>query len=59
MPKCATCGGAAERRCSRCKSIYYCGTQCQEMDWKRWHYKECHYLKSPPPRAPQAEQGIA
>jgi len=21
-------------RCSKCKAVYYCGTECQEEDWK-------------------------
>lgn len=28
------------KRCSRCKSIAYCGSSCQHADWKR-HKQEC------------------
>ncbi|KAJ7612725.1 hypothetical protein FB45DRAFT_1117295, partial [Roridomyces roridus] len=49
MEQCATgCGKSAELRCSTCKTVHYCGTECQKKDWKT-HKKEC----SPPlPRPP-------
>ncbi|KAF2825344.1 hypothetical protein CC86DRAFT_371049 [Ophiobolus disseminans] len=32
---CSTCsGGPAKRRCSRCKSAYYCDKNCQKTAWK-------------------------
>ncbi|OAL52511.1 hypothetical protein IQ07DRAFT_505943 [Pyrenochaeta sp. DS3sAY3a] len=32
---CSTCSGQpARRRCSRCKSAYYCDRNCQKSDWK-------------------------
>eukprot|EP01084_Bolivina_argentea_P214252 363762_1 len=31
-------------RCSRCKSIYYCGMQCQKKNWKE-HKKQCKKMK--------------
>jgi len=39
---CAHCGkqGAGSKRCSRCKQASYCGTECQNADWKR-HKKKC------------------
>eukprot|EP00877_Chromochloris_zofingiensis_P012924 jgi/Chrzof1/7886/Cz02g40010.t1 len=39
---CAACGQAADelKRCSRCKGIWYCGRDCQRMDWPR-HKTEC------------------
>ncbi|KAH7397322.1 hypothetical protein BKA66DRAFT_454149 [Pyrenochaeta sp. MPI-SDFR-AT-0127] len=32
---CSACSGQpARRRCSRCKSAYYCDRNCQKSDWK-------------------------
>jgi mitochondrial splicing suppressor protein 51 len=31
---CRVCKEAAPLRCSRCKVVAYCGTECQKMDWK-------------------------
>jgi zinc finger MYND domain-containing protein 10 len=33
-PKCARCGKAAEKRCSRCQNEWYCGRECQVAAWK-------------------------
>lgn len=42
---CAVCEGVdgSNKKCSRCKSIYYCGASCQKADWFQ-HKKVC---KSP------------
>jgi hypothetical protein len=32
---CLLCGGAAERRCARCKAVSYCSREHQERDWHR------------------------
>lgn len=32
--ECANCGKEAEKRCSRCKSIWYCSRDCQVSHWK-------------------------
>ena len=39
---CAHCGkqGAGFKRCSVCKQASYCGSECQNADWKR-HKKRC------------------
>ena len=29
------------RRCARCKSVDYCSTRCQRLDWKAVHRSEC------------------
>jgi hypothetical protein len=39
-PKCAECGNAAVKRCSRCKIEWYCGRKCQVKAWKK-HKKMC------------------
>jgi len=39
-PICAKCGHDAEKRCSRCKSEWYCSRECQVQSWKR-HKKAC------------------
>jgi len=39
-PICAKCGGEAEKRCSRCKSEWYCSRECQVQSWKR-HKTAC------------------
>lgn len=31
---CATCGAEAEKRCSKCKQIWYCTRDCQAAHWK-------------------------
>ena len=33
-PKCASCGKDAANRCSKCKSEWYCGRDCQIKRWK-------------------------
>lgn len=37
---CAICGEVNNKKCSRCKSIYYCGPLCQRADWFQ-HKKVC------------------
>ncbi|KAJ8047698.1 Zinc finger MYND domain-containing protein 10 [Holothuria leucospilota] len=34
-PKCALCGDAASKRCSRCKNEWYCGRECQVKHWSK------------------------
>ncbi|KAF1938937.1 hypothetical protein EJ02DRAFT_457443 [Clathrospora elynae] len=41
---CTTCSGQpARRRCSRCKSAYYCDKNCQKSDWKT-HRNVCESI---------------
>jgi hypothetical protein len=36
-------------RCGGCKSVYYCGKQCQRRDWHdNRHKAECAFFKRPP-----------
>lgn len=45
--KCANCGGVENtKRCSGCKSVWYCSTKCQTIDWKANHKKQCKKLKN-------------
>lgn len=38
---CIVCSGTEKtKRCSRCKSVYYCGPSCQRVDWFQ-HKKVC------------------
>jgi SET and MYND domain-containing protein len=40
--------GAVPKRCTRCKVIRYCSTECQRADWKLIHQKECPVLRDMP-----------
>ena len=42
-PKCSNCGKDASNRCSRCKSEWYCGKDCQKLSWKK-HKDFCQKL---------------
>ncbi len=39
-PKCSNCGKDASNRCSKCKSEWYCGKDCQKLSWKK-HKEFC------------------
>ncbi|XP_024390858.1 uncharacterized protein [Physcomitrium patens] len=43
QPTCAACKKAAVQRCSRCKSEWYCGRECQVSVWKM-HKGACDIL---------------
>ncbi|CAM6014181.1 unnamed protein product [Sphagnum balticum] len=43
QPTCAVCGKVAMQRCSRCKTEWYCGRDCQVSVWKT-HKKACDVL---------------
>ncbi|KAJ3071782.1 Zinc finger MYND domain-containing protein 10 [Podochytrium sp. JEL0797] len=43
-PKCGKCGRAAENRCSKCKSEWYCSRKCQVEAWKG-HKSICAVLE--------------
>jgi predicted Zn-ribbon and HTH transcriptional regulator len=42
-PTCAGCGLAASKRCSTCKSEWYCSKECQVKRWKQ-HKPMCKQL---------------
>lgn len=45
--KCAACGKLSAagsdnfQRCSGCKSVSYCSVDCQRLDWKKAHKRQC------------------
>lgn len=44
---CNNCGKAGEEvssKCSRCKSVFYCGRDCQLEDWRASHKRLCKQL---------------
>jgi hypothetical protein len=38
---CANCGIDASKRCSRCKTVWYCSKECQVKHFKESHKKNC------------------
>ncbi|XP_050216896.1 ubiquitin carboxyl-terminal hydrolase 18 isoform X2 [Mercurialis annua] len=38
---CANCGNSGNKKCSRCKSVFYCSIKCQEAHWKSGHKTKC------------------
>jgi SET and MYND domain-containing protein len=40
------------KRCTACKVVRYCSTECQRSDWKLIHQKECPVLKEVLPPTP-------
>ena len=46
-PACAGCGKRDEKhtKCARCKTVFYCGAECQKQDWKT-HKRDCQKLGS-------------
>lgn len=65
---CNVCKKTSTSRCSRCKSVFYCGAEHQKADWST-HSKQCKILAaaaskptpSPsswnPPKTVSAEKG--
>lgn len=39
-PTCHVCAKPATNKCSRCKSTWYCSTECQKADWQK-HKVSC------------------
>ncbi|CAG2066925.1 unnamed protein product, partial [Timema podura] len=44
-PACVTCGDQGVKRCSRCKTAWYCGRECQVKNWPK-HKKICDLVES-------------
>jgi len=45
--KCDVCKTATTKACARCKTSYFCSSECQKSAWKK-HKKTCKHPKSPP-----------
>ena len=44
--RCEVCAKKADLRCKMCKSVYYCGKECQTHDWSvECHNQDCISLK--------------
>ncbi|KAI8475527.1 MAG: hypothetical protein J3K34DRAFT_517344 [Monoraphidium minutum] len=43
---CRVCQAATTTRCSKCKAVSYCSTNCQRQDWNRGHKYECQRLQN-------------
>ncbi|EOY29251.1 PREDICTED: ubiquitin carboxyl-terminal hydrolase 18 isoform X2 [Theobroma cacao] len=41
LSPCAVCSNPASKKCSRCKSVRYCSSACQQVHWKAGHKTEC------------------
>ncbi|KAL9976023.1 hypothetical protein ACROYT_G013253 [Oculina patagonica] len=39
--------GITLKKCSACKAVVYCSTQCQKKDWKAGHKQKCLTLRRP------------
>lgn len=45
--RCANCGkipsgrSGSHPKCSRCRAVYYCGTDCQTRHWRSTHKRDC------------------
>ena len=33
-----------QKRCSVCKTVYYCSAECQKKDWMKWHKPACRLI---------------
>ena len=53
--KCDVCKTATTKACARCKTSYFCSSECQKSAWKK-HKKVCNAPTSPP--ASEAELRI-
>ncbi|KAK8963035.1 Ubiquitin carboxyl-terminal hydrolase 19 [Platanthera guangdongensis] len=44
--ECAFCARSASKKCSRCKSVWYCSEVCQTNHWKAEHKSKCRKAES-------------
>lgn len=40
------CENAGKNRCAKCNVVSYCGRDCQKVDWKARHKRECRPLEA-------------
>ena len=47
-PSCTCCGNRKPdmKKCSKCKSVFYCSSACQAKDWTNIHNKICRTLQA-------------
>uniref|UniRef100_A0A1J3C7D3 ubiquitinyl hydrolase 1 n=1 Tax=Noccaea caerulescens TaxID=107243 RepID=A0A1J3C7D3_NOCCA len=43
--ECAVCGKHSTKKCSRCKSVRYCSSECQKSDWSSGHKRKCKVFR--------------
>ncbi|XWS17900.1 hypothetical protein CRYUN_Cryun33cG0108200 [Craigia yunnanensis] len=41
LSTCAVCSNPASKKCSRCKSVRYCTSACQQVHWNAGHKTKC------------------
>ncbi|XWS26121.1 hypothetical protein CRYUN_Cryun26dG0003700 [Craigia yunnanensis] len=41
LSPCAVCSNSASKKCSRCKSVRYCSSACQQEHWNAGHKTKC------------------
>ncbi|TVU08388.1 hypothetical protein EJB05_41792 [Eragrostis curvula] len=42
---CAECGGVSSKKCSGCKRVRYCSSECQSKHWQSDHKFKCKQMK--------------
>ncbi|KAI0711226.1 SET domain-containing protein [Earliella scabrosa] len=58
---CSACAGPAPptglKRCPKCKTLWYCNSECQNRDWT-WHKRECSALQKWAAAAPSPDVAV-
>ena len=52
------CGNSGSKRCSQCKSVWYCSADCQKRDWRE-HKKNCKLMMVEQPESHPRESVIS
>jgi hypothetical protein len=57
LPACAQCGAVKDsnKKCSRCKLVYYCGRECQAKNWAT-HKADCKPAAAPSTSAAEQKE---
>lgn len=56
--KCAICDKEADKKCSKCRQIFYCSVKCQRQDWQK-HKQICATVQSGSAAAPVAQRSLS